>query len=152
MSDGLATDGAGLADGVSGDRGFGARSGLIVPSVGYLPLALNGRPEDREEAELRLAKPVRNESLWTHAVLGAAGRLAAVVAAELSARAHPRDAESGHAGEYRAGLFLRRAAGHDRLPDAPDRRRVCSWWWGHARRRRWRAGATADKGRTEGLG
>jgi phosphatidylglycerophosphate synthase len=36
---------------------------------GYLPFALNGRPEDREEAELRLAKSVRVESLETDAIL-----------------------------------------------------------------------------------
>jgi phosphatidylglycerophosphate synthase len=35
-----------------------------VPS-GYLPYALNGRPEDRTEAELRLAKSVRKESTST---------------------------------------------------------------------------------------
>ncbi|MGH8013314.1 MAG: CDP-alcohol phosphatidyltransferase family protein [Candidatus Binataceae bacterium] len=35
----------------------------------YLPFALNGRPEDREEAELRLAHSVRNESLHTDALM-----------------------------------------------------------------------------------
>ncbi len=43
--------------------------GSTIPPSGYLPFALNGRPEDREEAELRLAKSVRIESLETDAVL-----------------------------------------------------------------------------------
>jgi phosphatidylglycerophosphate synthase len=67
--DGVATSGARSANGVSSDRDFGVRNESTVPSVGYLPFALNGRPEDREEAELRLAKSVRNESLETDAVL-----------------------------------------------------------------------------------
>jgi phosphatidylglycerophosphate synthase len=66
---GGATGGAGSVNGVSGDRGIGGRNGSTVPSTGYLPFALNGRPEDREEAELRLAKAVRLESLETDAVL-----------------------------------------------------------------------------------
>jgi phosphatidylglycerophosphate synthase len=33
-----------------------------APAASLLPFALNGRPEDREEAELRLAKSVREES------------------------------------------------------------------------------------------
>jgi phosphatidylglycerophosphate synthase len=52
---------------MNGDLAAG--SGAMIPSVGYLPFALNGRPEDREEAELRLAKSVRIESLETDAVL-----------------------------------------------------------------------------------
>jgi len=67
--DGVATGGAGLANEVSSDHGFGGRNRSTIPSIGYLPFALNGRPEDREEAELRLAKSVRNESLETDAVL-----------------------------------------------------------------------------------
>jgi phosphatidylglycerophosphate synthase len=50
-------------------NGNGNSSGEIIQSSGYLPFALNGRPEDREEAELRLAKSVRVESLETDAVL-----------------------------------------------------------------------------------
>lgn len=34
-----------------------------------LPFALNGRPEDREEAEVRLARAIRNESLATDALM-----------------------------------------------------------------------------------
>jgi phosphatidylglycerophosphate synthase len=49
--------------------GIGESQGSTIPATGYLPFALNGRPEDREEAELRLAKAVRNESLETDAVL-----------------------------------------------------------------------------------
>jgi len=43
-------------------------AGGRLPS-GYLPYALNGRPEDRTEAELRLAKAVRNESASTDAFM-----------------------------------------------------------------------------------
>jgi phosphatidylglycerophosphate synthase len=68
-SDGVATGRAGSTNGVSSDRGIGGPNGSTIPSIGYLPFALNGRPEDREEAELRLAKSVRNESLETDAVL-----------------------------------------------------------------------------------
>lgn len=50
-------------------NGGGAYDGSMTASLGYLPFALNGRPEDREEAELRLAKSVRNESLETDAML-----------------------------------------------------------------------------------
>jgi phosphatidylglycerophosphate synthase len=39
------------------------------PATGILPFALNGRPEDREEAELRLARAVRAESAATDAPL-----------------------------------------------------------------------------------
>ncbi|MGA7620988.1 CDP-alcohol phosphatidyltransferase family protein [Candidatus Binatus sp.] len=35
---------------------------LATPAASLLPFALNGRPEDREEAELRLAKSIREES------------------------------------------------------------------------------------------
>ncbi|HEX4209238.1 MAG TPA: CDP-alcohol phosphatidyltransferase family protein [Candidatus Binataceae bacterium] len=35
----------------------------------YLPYALNGRPEDRTEAELRLAKSIRSESARTDALM-----------------------------------------------------------------------------------
>ncbi|MGH7879835.1 MAG: CDP-alcohol phosphatidyltransferase family protein, partial [Candidatus Binataceae bacterium] len=38
-------------------------------AAGVLPFALNGRPEDRTEAEVRLARSVRNESLATDAPL-----------------------------------------------------------------------------------
>jgi phosphatidylglycerophosphate synthase len=38
-------------------------------SDGILPFALNGRPEDRREAELRLARAVRRESLATDALM-----------------------------------------------------------------------------------
>jgi phosphatidylglycerophosphate synthase len=40
-----------------------------VHSGRELPFALNGRPEDREEAEVRLARSVRQESLSTDAVM-----------------------------------------------------------------------------------
>ena len=40
----------------------GISTTLPSPSASLLPFALNGRPEDREEAELRLAKSVREES------------------------------------------------------------------------------------------
>jgi len=40
--------------------GISAR--LAAPAASLLPFALNGRPEDREEAELRLAKSIREES------------------------------------------------------------------------------------------
>jgi phosphatidylglycerophosphate synthase len=49
--------------------GNGNTAGATVQSPAYLPFALNGRPEDRQEAELRLAKSVRVESLETDAVL-----------------------------------------------------------------------------------
>jgi len=66
----LGSTGGGVEAGIrlmNGDLAAG--SGAMIPSVGYLPFALNGRPEDREEAELRLAKSVRIESLETDAVL-----------------------------------------------------------------------------------
>jgi phosphatidylglycerophosphate synthase len=51
-------------------NGNGSATGAIVRAAsGYLPFALNGRPEDCQEAELRLAKSVRAESLETDAVL-----------------------------------------------------------------------------------
>lgn len=45
----------------------GAHS-ILTPS-GYLPFVLNGRPQDRQEAELRLARSVRAESVATDAPL-----------------------------------------------------------------------------------
>ena len=36
---------------------------------GALPFALNGRPEDRAEAEVRLARSIRNESITTDALM-----------------------------------------------------------------------------------
>jgi phosphatidylglycerophosphate synthase len=43
-------------------RRGGITTTVAGPSASLLPFALNGRPEDREEAELRLAKSVREES------------------------------------------------------------------------------------------
>ena len=40
----------------------GISNTVSTPSASLLPFALNGRPEDREEAELRLAKSIREES------------------------------------------------------------------------------------------
>jgi phosphatidylglycerophosphate synthase len=40
----------------------GIATTVAGPSASLLPFALNGRPEDREEAELRLAKSIREES------------------------------------------------------------------------------------------
>ena len=40
----------------------GISNNIAGPASSLLPFALNGRPEDREEAELRLAKSVREES------------------------------------------------------------------------------------------
>ncbi|WP_424673765.1 CDP-alcohol phosphatidyltransferase family protein [Candidatus Binatus sp.] len=40
----------------------GISTRLAAPAASLLPFALNGRPEDREEAELRLAKSIREES------------------------------------------------------------------------------------------
>jgi phosphatidylglycerophosphate synthase len=40
----------------------GIANRVAGPSASLLPFALNGRPEDREEAELRLAKSIREES------------------------------------------------------------------------------------------
>jgi phosphatidylglycerophosphate synthase len=40
----------------------GISNSVMGPAASLLPFALNGRPEDREEAELRLAKSVREES------------------------------------------------------------------------------------------
>lgn len=44
-------------------------AGDILNSRGYLPFALNGRPQDRQEAELRLARSIRAESVATDAPL-----------------------------------------------------------------------------------
>ena len=40
----------------------GISNNVAGPAASLLPFALNGRPEDREEAELRLAKSIREES------------------------------------------------------------------------------------------
>jgi phosphatidylglycerophosphate synthase len=40
----------------------GISNSVTGPAASLLPFALNGRPEDREEAELRLAKSIREES------------------------------------------------------------------------------------------
>jgi phosphatidylglycerophosphate synthase len=40
----------------------GISNSVAGPASSLLPFALNGRPEDREEAELRLAKSIREES------------------------------------------------------------------------------------------
>jgi phosphatidylglycerophosphate synthase len=40
----------------------GLRSAPLRPAEGSLPFALNGRPEDREEAELRLARSLKQET------------------------------------------------------------------------------------------
>lgn len=40
----------------------GISNAVAGPASSLLPFALNGRPEDREEAELRLAKSIREES------------------------------------------------------------------------------------------
>ena len=40
----------------------GISTAVEAPAASLLPFALNGRPEDREEAELRLAKSIREES------------------------------------------------------------------------------------------
>jgi phosphatidylglycerophosphate synthase len=45
----------------------GMSVGAAQPAVGDLPFALNGRPEDREEAELRLARSLRKETAHTDA-------------------------------------------------------------------------------------
>ena len=45
---------------------------IKLPSASVLPFALNGRPEDREEAEIRLARAIRNESLTTDALMARA--------------------------------------------------------------------------------
>jgi phosphatidylglycerophosphate synthase len=51
-------------------EGNGNAAGAIIQAASsFLPFALNGRPEDREEAELRLARSVRVESLKTDAPL-----------------------------------------------------------------------------------
>jgi phosphatidylglycerophosphate synthase len=50
---------------LNGEARGAARSERMVEGV--LPFALNGRPEDRREAEVRLARAVRNESLATDA-------------------------------------------------------------------------------------
>jgi phosphatidylglycerophosphate synthase len=45
------------------------QNSVIVDNLTNLPFALNGRPEDREEAEVRLAQAVRDESSSTDAVM-----------------------------------------------------------------------------------
>jgi phosphatidylglycerophosphate synthase len=50
-------------------NGHAKIDGALVPSDRFLPFALNGRPEDRDEAELRLARSVRNESRHTDALM-----------------------------------------------------------------------------------
>ena len=57
-----------LAALLNGSRAAAGSKTAQVPS-GYLPYALNGRPEDRTEAELRLAKAVRSESVSTDAFM-----------------------------------------------------------------------------------
>jgi phosphatidylglycerophosphate synthase len=47
----------------------GLRSEPLRRSTGELPFALNGRPEDRDEAELRLARSLRHETASTDALL-----------------------------------------------------------------------------------
>jgi phosphatidylglycerophosphate synthase len=42
--------------------GISTSTDVPAPAASLLPFALNGRPEDREEAELRLAKSIREES------------------------------------------------------------------------------------------
>jgi phosphatidylglycerophosphate synthase len=42
---------------------------LAAIATGALPFALNGRPEDREEAEVRLARSIREESTTTDALM-----------------------------------------------------------------------------------
>jgi phosphatidylglycerophosphate synthase len=43
-------------------RRGGISNSVAGPAASLLPFALNGRPEDRDEAELRLAKSIREES------------------------------------------------------------------------------------------
>jgi phosphatidylglycerophosphate synthase len=43
-------------------RSGGISTDIVSPAASLLPFALNGRPEDREEAELRLARSIREES------------------------------------------------------------------------------------------
>jgi phosphatidylglycerophosphate synthase len=50
------------------ERG-GLRNEPLRRSTGELPFALNGRPEDRDEAELRLARSLRLETAGTDALL-----------------------------------------------------------------------------------
>jgi phosphatidylglycerophosphate synthase len=47
----------------------GLRNEPLRSSTGELPFALNGRPEDRDEAELRLARSLRHETASTDALL-----------------------------------------------------------------------------------
>jgi phosphatidylglycerophosphate synthase len=54
-----------LRDLLDGEAVQAARPNRMM--TGVLPFALNGRPEDRREAEVRLARAVRNESLTTDA-------------------------------------------------------------------------------------
>jgi len=46
-------------------NGHGADASATIPPAAYLPFALNGRPEDIGEAELRLARSIRDESVTT---------------------------------------------------------------------------------------
>lgn len=48
---------------------FGADNAILDDRRRQLPFALNGRPEDREEAEVRLASAVREESLAKDALM-----------------------------------------------------------------------------------
>jgi len=58
----------GFASPPSSKSTLAARS-ISVRGLATLPFALNGRPEDREEAELRLAREVRHESAGTDALM-----------------------------------------------------------------------------------
>ncbi|MGH7934704.1 MAG: CDP-alcohol phosphatidyltransferase family protein [Candidatus Binataceae bacterium] len=50
-------------------NGAASKSRPAISADRYLPFALNGRPKDREEAELRLARSVRSESARTDALM-----------------------------------------------------------------------------------
>jgi len=52
-----------------GNLGANVTDASAFAPAGVLPFALNGRPEDCQEAELRLARAVRRESLATDAVM-----------------------------------------------------------------------------------
>lgn len=68
----LSTDQTGsLAVGPLGDilNGKASTSVLDAPSSAYLPFALDGRPEDMQEAELRIARTLRYESVETDGML-----------------------------------------------------------------------------------
>lgn len=49
--------------------GDSATTAKPINPAGALPFALNGRPEDRDEAEVRLARSIRRESLATDAIM-----------------------------------------------------------------------------------